>query len=89
MDAPTCSMLVEVLVYIQYMEHKQLHPILLKHQIIGYCSCVDYIFVICNQKKANIDESEPNLVNKEQIQNSLLKKINTSPLISWILYDST
>jgi hypothetical protein len=57
MGAPTYSILAEIQIYTQYMEHKQLHPILLKHQILGYYRCVDAIFIIYNQKKANIDEN--------------------------------
>jgi hypothetical protein len=44
-------------VYFQYMEHKQLYPILKKHQTIGYFMYVDGIFIIYNQNKTHIDET--------------------------------
>jgi hypothetical protein len=44
MGAPTSAILAEV--YVQYMEHKQLYPILRKVQIIGYYRYVDDIFII-------------------------------------------
>jgi hypothetical protein len=55
MDAPTSAILAEA--YLQHMEHKQLYPILIKLQIIGYFRYVDDILIICNQKKTNIDET--------------------------------
>jgi hypothetical protein len=54
MGAPTSTILAEV--YIQHMEHKQLYPILRKHQIIGYFRYIDDILILYNQNKANIDE---------------------------------
>jgi hypothetical protein len=56
MGAPTSAILAEVLVYIQHMEHKQLYPILTRHQIMGYFRYVDDILVIYNQNKTNIHE---------------------------------
>jgi hypothetical protein len=43
--------------YIQYMKHKELYPILKKHQIIGYFRYLDDILIIYNRKKTNIDET--------------------------------
>jgi hypothetical protein len=42
--------------YIQYMEHKQPHAISLKHQITGYFRYINYILIIYNQMKRNMDE---------------------------------
>jgi hypothetical protein len=44
-------------VYIQHMGHKQLYPILIKYQIIGYFRYIDDILIIYNQNKTNIDET--------------------------------
>jgi hypothetical protein len=49
MGAPTSAILAEV--YIQHMEHKQLYPILTRHQIMGYFRYVDDILIIYNQNK--------------------------------------
>jgi hypothetical protein len=37
--------------YIQNMEHKQMSPILIEHQIIGYFRHVDGILLIYDQRK--------------------------------------
>jgi ribosomal protein S17E len=42
-------------VYIQYMEHKQLYPVLMNHEIIGYFRYIDEILIIYNQNKTIID----------------------------------
>jgi hypothetical protein len=55
MGAPISTILAEA--YLQHMEHEQLHPILMKYQIIGYFRYVNDILLICNQKETNIDES--------------------------------
>jgi hypothetical protein len=55
MGAPTSAILAKV--YIQYIEHIKLYPILKKHQIIGYFRYVDDIFIIYNQNKTNIEET--------------------------------
>jgi hypothetical protein len=55
MDAPTSAILTEI--YIQYIVHNKLHPILKKHQIIRYFRYVDHILIIYNQNKANIEET--------------------------------
>jgi hypothetical protein len=39
------------------MEHKQLYPILWKHQIIRYFRYVDDILIIYDKNKTNIDET--------------------------------
>jgi hypothetical protein len=54
MGAPTSAVLVET--YIQNMEHKQIYPILIKHQIVGYFRYVDDILMIYNQRITNIEE---------------------------------
>jgi hypothetical protein len=41
MGAPSSSVLAET--YIQHMEHKQMHPILIEQQIIAYFRYVDDI----------------------------------------------
>jgi hypothetical protein len=51
MGAPTSPILAEV--YIQYIEHKKLYPILKKHQICGYFRYVDDILIIYIQSKQN------------------------------------
>jgi hypothetical protein len=53
MGAPTSATLAEV--YIQYIEHKKLYPILKKRQIIGYFRYIDDILIIYNQNKTNIE----------------------------------
>jgi hypothetical protein len=55
MGAPISAILAET--YIQHMEHKQIYPVLLKHQIIGYYRYVDDTPIIYDQKKTNIDET--------------------------------
>jgi hypothetical protein len=42
-------LLIQSEAYIQYVEHKQLYPVLVKYQIIGYFRYVDDIFIIYNQ----------------------------------------
>jgi hypothetical protein len=54
MGAPTSAILAEV--YIQNMEHKQLYPILTRHQIMGYFRYVDDVLIIYYQNKTNIHE---------------------------------
>jgi hypothetical protein len=54
MGAPTSAIFAET--YIQHMEHTQLYPILIKHQIMGYFRYVDNILIIYNQNKTNIQE---------------------------------
>jgi hypothetical protein len=44
MGAPTSSILAET--YIQYMEHTQIYPILVKQQIIAYFRYVDDILIL-------------------------------------------
>jgi hypothetical protein len=39
------------------MEHKQIFPILIKHQIVGYFRYVDDISIIYNHRKTNIEET--------------------------------
>jgi hypothetical protein len=51
MGAPISAILAEI--YIQHMEHKQMYPILIKQQIIGYFRYIDDI--IYDQKKTNIE----------------------------------
>jgi hypothetical protein len=55
MGAPTSAILAET--YIQYMEHKQIYPILMKYEIIEYIRYVADILIIHNQKKTHIDET--------------------------------
>jgi hypothetical protein len=55
MGAPTSAILAEA--YIQNMEHKQIYPILTKHQIIGYFRYVDDILIIYDQRITNIEET--------------------------------
>jgi hypothetical protein len=43
-------------VYIPYIEHKKLYPVLKKHQIIAYFRYVNNILIIYNQNKTNIEE---------------------------------
>jgi hypothetical protein len=44
-------------IYIQNMEEKQIYPILIKYQIIGYFRYVDSILLICEPKKTDIEET--------------------------------
>jgi hypothetical protein len=53
MVAPATAVLTEA--YLQHMEHKQLYPILIKYQIIGYFRYIG-ILIMYNQKK-NTDET--------------------------------
>jgi hydroxymethylpyrimidine pyrophosphatase-like HAD family hydrolase len=53
--APTSAILAEV--YIPYMEHEKLYPILKKHQKIGYFRYVDDILIMYNKNKTNRDET--------------------------------
>jgi hypothetical protein len=55
MGAPTSSILAET--YIQYMEHTQIYPILVKQQIITYFRYVDDILILYDQNKTNIDHT--------------------------------
>jgi hypothetical protein len=54
MGAPTSAITSEA--YIQNMEHKQIFPILVKHQIAGYFRYDDNILIIYNQAKTNRDQ---------------------------------
>jgi hypothetical protein len=54
-DAPTSSLLAET--YIQHMEHKQIYPILIKHQIITYFRYVNDMHMIYDQNKTNIEHT--------------------------------
>jgi hypothetical protein len=47
------------------MEHKQIYPILIKNQMIGYFRYVNDIFIIYDQMKTNKDETLTE-VNKQQ-----------------------
>jgi hypothetical protein len=51
-DAPTFEILAEA--YLQHMEHEQLHPILIKCQLILYCRYIGDILIIYSQMKTNI-----------------------------------
>jgi hypothetical protein len=64
MGALTSTLLAEL--YIQYMEHKQLCSILLKHQTTGYFRYVENILIICDQKETSIDETVAEF-NKEPL----------------------
>jgi hypothetical protein len=55
MGTPTSAILAEA--YIQYVKQKQLYPILMKYQIIGYFRYVDNILIFYNQNKTNINET--------------------------------
>jgi hypothetical protein len=39
------------------MEHKQIYPILIKHQIIGCFRYVDDILLIYDQRETNVEET--------------------------------
>jgi hypothetical protein len=66
--APTSAILAEV--YIHSMKHKEVYQILIKYQIIGYFRYIDYVFIIYNHRKTNIDETfeefNKQRTNKEQ-----------------------
>jgi hypothetical protein len=80
MGAPTSAILGEA--YTQYTEHKNLHPMLKKHQIIGYFRYIDDILIIYNQNKTSTEETE---FNKQTTSIKFTtKKNSTTPLISWI-----
>jgi hypothetical protein len=53
LGAPTSAVISEA--YIQIIEHKQMYPILIKHQITRYFLYVDDILLIYDQTKTNID----------------------------------
>jgi hypothetical protein len=63
MGAPTSAVISEA--YIQNMECKQIFPILVKHQLIGYFRYVDDILIIYDQAKTNIDQTLVNF-NEQQ-----------------------
>jgi hypothetical protein len=46
-----------------------MHPILMKHQIIGYFSYVEDILVIYNQMKRNMDETVSKFSKQRTITN--------------------
>jgi hypothetical protein len=76
MGAPT-STLAEA--YIQNMEQKQICPILIKQQIIGFFRYVDDILLIYDQRKTNTVESLTEF-NKQQhtIKFTTEKKLHKS-----------
>jgi hypothetical protein len=49
MGAPTSAIIAET--YMQYMEHTQIYPILVKQQIVAYFRYVDDILIIYDEKK--------------------------------------
>jgi hypothetical protein len=49
------SILVEI--YIQYIQHTQIYPILVQKQIIAYYTYVDDILIIYDQNRTNIDQT--------------------------------
>jgi hypothetical protein len=54
MCAPTSAMLAET--YNQQIEHKEIYPILIKHQITGYCRYVVDCLIIYD-KRTNTDKT--------------------------------
>jgi hypothetical protein len=55
MDAPTSAILAQVCT--QCMGHKQLYPVITKHQTIGYLRYVDDSFIIFSERRTNIGET--------------------------------
>jgi ABC-type nitrate/sulfonate/bicarbonate transport system ATPase subunit len=65
MDAPTSATLAEA--YIKNMEHKQIHPILIKHQINEYFRYADDILLIYDQRKTEETFTEFNKQQKGKV----------------------
>jgi hypothetical protein len=73
-------------VFVQYMEHKQLYPILLKYKVTGYFRYIGDILIIYNQKRTNVDETVAKFSKQRpSIKYSVAKKNSTTTLISCIL----
>jgi hypothetical protein len=79
MGAPRSAALAEihVRVHIQNMEHKQIYPILMKRQVIGYFMYGDDIHFIYNQRKTNTEETltefskQQHVTTGKQLHNSI------------------
>jgi hypothetical protein len=54
MGAPTSAILAEI--FIQYIEHKHLYPIVKTQEIITYYRYVDDVLIIYDQNKTNIEQ---------------------------------
>jgi hypothetical protein len=55
MGAPISAVLSEI--FIQYMEHKYIYPILRTREIVAYYRYVDGILIICDQHKTNTEQT--------------------------------
>jgi hypothetical protein len=75
MGAPTTAVFAEA--YIKNMEHKQIYPILIKHQIIRYFRYGDIILIIYDRRKTNIEKT---LTEFNKQQRTIEKKLH-SPII--------
>lgn len=69
--SPTTAILTEA--FLQYMEHKQLYPILMKYQIIGYFRYIN-ILIMYNQKKINTDETMAEFIKQRTDIKFTIKK---------------
>jgi hypothetical protein len=56
MAAPISAILAEI--FIQYKEHKYIHPILRTREIMVYYKYVDVILILYDQHKTNIEQTE-------------------------------
>jgi hypothetical protein len=72
-------------VYIQYLELKQLYPVLLKHKIIECSICVDNILTIYNQKKPKCKLNSRQVQRTKNWHKILYWKTMPAPLISYTL----
>jgi hypothetical protein len=55
MGAPISAILAEV--FIQYVEHKYIYPVLRTREIMAYYRYVDDILIIYDQQKTNIEQT--------------------------------
>jgi hypothetical protein len=55
MGAPISAILTEV--FIQYVEHKYMYPVLRTREIMAYYRYVDDILIIYDQRETNIEQT--------------------------------
>jgi hypothetical protein len=53
MGTPTFGILAET--YLEHMEHTQMYPLLIKHQITGYSRYADNILITYDRNKTNTE----------------------------------
>jgi uncharacterized coiled-coil protein SlyX len=63
MGAPISAILAEV--FIQYMEHKYIYPVLRTRKIVAYYRYVDDILIVYDRQKTNIEQTLEELNNMQ------------------------